>query len=137
MRSYPGLLLLGAVILSGCSSPYSEYEPPKESADHLLLLGRTYAFAQQTLGHPPKNVEELEPFLAQFGDADDLLCSPVDGTPYVIIWGTTIEAKPTDGPFPPAIAYDGRGREGKRFVLTAGVNVFAIPEGELRRYLRR
>jgi hypothetical protein len=46
-----------------------------------------YRQAMTALGRPPRNAEEIRPYLAKLGDPANLLRSPSDGEDYVISWG--------------------------------------------------
>src|SRR5262249_425176 len=67
-------------------------------------------------GRGPKDAAELRPFLQAFGDPDDLLTSPNDNQPFVIIWGQNpATGRPTEyqGMFP-ILAYEQQGAGGRR-----------------------
>jgi hypothetical protein len=84
--------------------------------ENLSKIERAFDNATAKLGHPPANVEQLKPFLQEFGDAEQILRSPRDGEPYVIIYGVDIR-KPFEMP-PPIWAHEKSGANGKRYVLT-------------------
>src|SRR4051812_43883310 len=50
-----------------------------------------YLEASQKLKRPPAKVEEIRPYLQKLGNPDELLVSPRDGKPYVIVWGLDLE----------------------------------------------
>src|SRR5262249_53862870 len=129
-RLGPGLgltvLLAG---LAGCGSG-TKVVPLSDSEKKLSSIALAYNEAHTKLGHGPKNAEELKPFLKEFGDPDDLLVSPNDGQPYVIVWG----ADPSRGG-PTAykgmwqiIAYERKGAGGKRAVTDIRGRPLTIPE---------
>ncbi len=69
---------------------------------------------------PPRNAEELKPFLAEFGNADDILRSPRDGQPFVVCWGVDMRQAPaSEGKPMPVVMYEKQGVDGRRYVLTA------------------
>ena len=104
----------GLLFAAGCSRTI----PPKVTADDGKRLGAiafAYQRAGEQLGRPPQSVADLQPHLKMAGDPAELLRSPRDGQPYVIVWGVDLEA-----PFErelPVIAYEQRGAGGERMVL--------------------
>jgi hypothetical protein len=74
--------------------------------------------ATTKLGRPPARVGELRPFLEQVGDPEQILRSPRDGLPYVIICGVDFRQLPITTMPPPIMAYEQVGANGKRYVLT-------------------
>src|SRR5439155_1537146 len=79
------VLLVG---LAGCGSSQDPYVVPLSPAEkHLTKIAMAYTDAHSRLGHGPKDAAELRPFLKEFGDPDELLVSPADGKPFVVIWG--------------------------------------------------
>lgn len=112
-RCYLGFALL----LAGCSS--GTYVVPLSSAEkNLGNIAMAYADFHEKYGRGPKDAEELKPFLSSFGKPEELLVSPNDGQPFVIVWN----ADPTRGrPLMPhnlwpILAYEKQGKGGKRAV---------------------
>jgi len=106
-------LLCGA---NGCGSPAPKDVPTIPAQGNLRTLALGYANATKSLKHPPKNVEELKPFLKELGDPAELLKSPTDGVELAIGWGTDI-MKQKDGQFV-IWAYDKSPHgENKRWVI--------------------
>jgi hypothetical protein len=102
--------------LTGCSRHKKVADPfeKPEFRTNLESIGQAYRKASTQLKHPPKNAEELKPFLKEFGDPDSILVSPHDGQPYVILWGRDISNRSLQ-----IIAHERQGVNGTRFVLTA------------------
>jgi hypothetical protein len=81
-------------------------------ADRIVSIRKAYVAATTRLGHPPKNLDELKPLLAAEGNVDQLLISPNDGLPFVILYGAD--------PRKYVIAYEAKGIEGVRVVIDQG-----------------
>lgn len=107
------LLLIALAALDGCSgttqSPTSDPGPLNE-------LSAAYRQATAQLNRPPKSADELQPHLAQGKDVNNLLTSPNDGQPYVILWGTDIRTGMDLKPL--VVGYEKQGTNGARFVFT-------------------
>jgi hypothetical protein len=132
----PGLrrLLLGlTVLLTGCGWSDTKVIPLTKSEDNLKYITLAYLEAHARLGHGPQNAEELKPFLKDFGDPEELLVSPNDREPYVVIWG----ADPTrGGPTEyqgmwQILAYERKGTGGKRAVTDIRGRPLTVPEEDL------
>ncbi|MDX1948013.1 MAG: hypothetical protein SFU86_21620 [Pirellulaceae bacterium] len=117
---------LVALAASGCGGSV----PPKVPAldgKRLGAISFAYQRASEKLGHPPTSIAELKPHLSLVGDPDELLVSPRDGQPYVIVWGVNLEA--FEGPTPPVVAYEAGGAGGRRMVLNVmGISVLTDAE---------
>ena len=75
------------------------------------------------LGRPPANADELKPFLPAGSDINQLLTSPNDGQPYVVVWGTKLSSTPDQYLI---VAYERVGSNGYRVVLCpAGTRTLA------------
>jgi hypothetical protein len=125
------LVLVGLSGCSGCSGcgsqPHVVPLTPAEQA--LTRIAMAYNDAHSQLGRGPKNADELKPFLKEFGDPDQLLVSPNDGQPFVVVWG----ANPTGGPTDyhsmfPILAYERKGASGKRAVTDVRGRPMTVPE---------
>ncbi len=81
--------------------------------EHLEKISSAYHRATDSLGRAPANLEELKPFLSEYGDPATLLRSPDDNEDYVILWGVDYR---TALPYP-VNAYEKHGVNGKRRVL--------------------
>src|SRR5262245_28454130 len=82
----PAAALLAS--LAGCGPSSDPYVVPLTTAEkQLTSIAMAYTDAHGRLGRAPQNAEELRPYLKAFGDPDELLVSPNDGKPFVVIWG--------------------------------------------------
>jgi hypothetical protein len=128
---YPKSALAWFVSLSllcsaGCGSGNVAKDPPAGSVDaHLEAICNAYNKACKELRRSPKNLEEFKPFLKGYGDPEQLLISPRDGQPFVIVYGSTpfIEPTPTN---PQIIAYEKVGKDGVRMSIE--------PRGAIEKY---
>lgn len=129
----PPVLGLAIVLagLAGCG-PATNVVPLSDSEKQLTSVAMAYHDAHSRLGRGPKDAGELKPFLKEFGDPDQLLVSPVDKEPYVIVWG----ADPTrGGPTEyqgmwQILAYEAKGRGGKRAVTDIRGRPLTVPESD-------
>jgi hypothetical protein len=105
-----------ASLAVGCGPSVIVKEGTVDPSDtNLNTLGRIYVQAEHQLGHPPRKADELKPFAKDAGDLSQLLISPNDNEPYVVVWGTSV-ASSSD----PSVvfAYERAGVNGVRHVLT-------------------
>jgi hypothetical protein len=124
------LLLIGLV---GCFSKAAKVIPLTNSETNLKNIVLAYMDAHEQLHHPPKSAEELKPFLKRFGDPDQILVSPSDGQPYVVVWGADLSR---GGPTPyqqmfPIFAYEKKGSDGRRAIVDTRGRPLTIPEEDL------
>ncbi|HEY7155179.1 MAG TPA: hypothetical protein VH575_14550 [Gemmataceae bacterium] len=85
--------------------------------------------ADLKIGHPPRSEDELKRCfkeIGETGDPDQVLRSPRDGEPYVILYGPPLDADARDV----ILAYEKNGAEGKRYVLTQARRVQVMTDGE-------
>ena len=81
---------------------------------------------------PPRDIKEIEKVLSDLHDANlnppakEILVSPRDGEPYVIIMGANLGATRS----PDILAYEKRGAEGKHYVLLMSYDVQQITDEE-------
>jgi len=85
-----GFLCIVICAACGCGSPAPKDVPSIPAQDQLKNLVLGYARATSKLKRPPQNVEELKTHLKEFGDPNELLKSPTDGSEMVIGWGVDI-----------------------------------------------
>ena len=124
----PGLcrrlaLLLVASTLGGagcsCSSIVVVDKPLEPAQERLAKIYMAYVRFSTEQKRPPRNAEELKPFLAEMGNADDILRSPRDGQPFVVCWGVNVGASASWAKSMPVVIYEKQGVDGRRYVLTA------------------
>jgi hypothetical protein len=104
-------MVLVAVVLTGGSGGCGKSGDtgPVKDTEHLTAIRKAYLAATKRLGHRPKNLEELKPSLAAEGNPDELLVSPNDNLPYVIVFGAD--------PRKHVIAYEQKGANGLRMAV--------------------
>ena len=95
----------------------------------LKNLTTAYSFATSGLSRPPRNADEVKPYLEKLGDPKALLTSPRDGSELVIQWGTDL-LKKQDG-HSQVWGYEKNPRNGKRWVLQGRMPV-ELSDEELR-----
>src|SRR5262245_54985762 len=124
------LLLVSA--LAGCGTGPNVI-PLTKAEKSLTFIALAYGECHARLGHGPKSAEELKPFLKEFGNPDELLVSPNDGQPYVVVWG----ANPTRGgpteykQMFPILAYENKGTRGKRALTDIRGRPMTVPEEDM------
>jgi hypothetical protein len=120
------LILLGTLACAGCRS-----EPPVATAppsyENLEKISSAYRKATDTLNRAPRNLQELLPFVQEYGEPEKLLRSPGDNEEYVILYGVDYR---TVQPFPVTI-YEKNGVNGRRRVVRLQ-GVIELTDEELR-----
>jgi hypothetical protein len=114
--AFGGCVALIVLGLAGCGHKPPP-EPAKGSAQaNLEAILNSYRKASNELKRPPKSLDEFKSYLKQYGDPEQLLISPRDGQPFVLVLGTDIweEPSPTN---PLIIAYEKEGKDGRRFAV--------------------
>jgi hypothetical protein len=124
-------LLVLILVPAGCGTGPNVI-PLTKSEKSLTFIALAYGEAHARLGHGPKSAEELKPFLKEFGNPDELLVSPNDGEPYVVVWG----ANPTGGPTEykqmfPILAYENKGTRGKRALTDIRGRPMTVPNEDI------
>lgn len=121
------LLLLAG--LSGCGTG-PHVVPLSKAEQALTFVALAYGEAHSRLGHGPKDAEELKPFLKEFGNPDELLVSPNDGQPFVVVWGVNpTRGGPTEyKQMFPILAYEQKGTSGKRALTDIRGRPMTVPE---------
>jgi hypothetical protein len=104
--------------LTGCG-----FEPAKTefslSRQNLERIGVAYfkATVDPDRDRPPKNKQEIIPYLKEFGNPAELLRSPDDGQDYVILWDVDVRKLSARAARSTVLAYEKQGKNGKRYVL--------------------
>ena len=115
-----GIALLASVAAVGCGGPTTEVAPVNRSYHNLKLLGGAYIAATNKLSRPPKNADELLPFITYKGEGGPkAILHTAEGEDYTILWGSP----PSDGAKGFVIAYEPHETGGQRYVLV-GRDVF-------------
>jgi hypothetical protein len=115
---------------SGCGKSEPHVVPLSQSEKNLRDIVMAYMDAHEKLGRGPKNADELKPYLKEHGNPDEILVSPNDGEPYVIVWGVDpSRGGPTDyqGMWQ-IIAYEKKGSGGKRAVTDVRGRPLTVPD---------
>jgi hypothetical protein len=115
--------------LVGCSSePQFSEEPVKAN---LRTIGKAYWMIAGYHNRPPKDAEELQSSLTDIhnlemgGPPAEVLVSPRDGEPFVII----LKARPNEDSGA-IFAYEKKGADNSRWVITMGGDIKNIPNEE-------
>jgi hypothetical protein len=104
-RALAGFCVVLAFAVCGCPGPSGSGS--SQVTDSITVIRKGYMAATTRLGHPPKNLDELKPSLE--GNVEQLLISPNDGLPYVIVFGAD--------PNKHVMAYEAKGVDGVRLVV--------------------
>ena len=126
----PVALTIAALALAGCSKPPPPQEEP--AVVNLRRIVQAFDVAEYKLRRAPKNEEELKRFIGETGatgDPDQILRSPRDGQPYVVLYGTPLDPDGRDT----ILAYEKDGVEGKRYVISLSRDVKLLAEDEFAR----
>jgi len=121
-------MVLLFMVLNGCASE-TDVVSFSGAEQELTSIAMAYGDAHSKLGRGPKDAEELKPFLKTFGDPDDLLMSPNDSQPYVVVWGLDpSRGGPTSyKQMFPILAYEATGSRGKRAVTDVRGRPMMVP----------
>jgi hypothetical protein len=124
-------LLLALVASTGCGGSGPNVVPLTKAEKALTFVALAYSEAHSRLGRGPKNAEEIKPFLKEFGNPDELLVSPNDGQPYVVVWGANPRGGPTDyKQMFPILAYESKGIRGRRALTDVRGRPLTIPQAD-------
>jgi hypothetical protein len=130
------LLIVPATLLAAIAGCGEEVHvvPLTAAEQELTYVALAYTDAHERLGRGPKDADELKPYLKPFGDPEDLLVSPNDGEPYVVVW----KANPVGGPGEymgmfPILAYEQKGTGGKRAVTDVRGRPLTVPEEDMEK----
>jgi hypothetical protein len=125
-----GLALLASWVV-GCARTEAPMDQP--AIDRLSLLGEAYLQTTQKLNRGPRNIDELRQHVPSPHQLANLLTSPHDGQPYVIVWNIDPRQPPLTET-PPLLAYEKDGKDGQYDVLTT-MGVVRISRQELAKHL--
>lgn len=127
--------LVALSLIVGCGA-HKVVDVTSQSPQNLLHIWAAYSQASNQLQRPPQNREELIPFLKQVaGDVDpaSILRSPDDNEDYVIVWGVNfLEIAKSRGNMNIVLAYEKRGKNGKRHVLKPQSQVLVLSDEEFK-----
>jgi len=128
-------LLLGCLAAAGCNSSTGTPPPADEetpTSKNLDRIGDAYQRANIRLNHPPANLDDLLQDLREQGKPDELLRSPNDGEKYEIVWGVELRRLKAQGNDVPVVAYEKRGKDGRRYVLRGAHDIKICSESQLK-----
>jgi hypothetical protein len=130
------LFLVALSLLVGCGAKAPVDVASNQSAQNLLHIWAAYSLAGSQSQRPPQSREDLIPFLKKVaGDVDpaSILRSPDDNEDYVIVWGVNfLEIAKARGNMNIVLAYEKRGKNGKRHVLKPQSQVLVLSDDEFR-----
>ena len=125
------------LVAAGCGRARPGAVKIDDVRQNLQRIGAGYNEARLKLGRPPRNVDELLPFLRdpeRAGQAKDLLRSPNDGEEYVIIWGVDFGELSKQIPNPYVVyAYEKHGKGGKRHAMQLPNFVSIMTDAEFQK----
>lgn len=125
-------LLLVSPFAGGCGGGKPAAKDAPAAYENLRKISSAYLQATNGLNRPPRSLDEIMTFLGKDGNPEEILRSPEDGEPYVILWGVDYRTvQPGPGGFP-VLAYEQRGKGGKRYVLQVR-NVSQLSDEEFKR----
>ena len=119
-------------LLVGCStSPIVVDKTVDPTAANLLKIGSAYnRFCAQNK-RPPVAAKDIQGLLPP-AEAEAILRSPRDGEPVVVCWGVDVTKGAPWATSTPVLAYEKKGADGARYVLTTMGNVELMPEQDFR-----
>lgn len=124
----PAALIIGVGWFTVGRPPAVDEPSGDSSAERLHKIGLAINEATARLGRPPANFAELRPYLKEHGNPDQILVSPTDRQPFVLLWGVDVRS----AGYGTVLGYERHGSGGRRFVLTAS-SVLQLTEEELGR----
>jgi hypothetical protein len=128
------LVALG--MCGGCRKADPPSAQDDKSIERLQQIWAAYSQAAGKLGRPPANAMELHEFLKNAPGnpaPEDVLRSPDDNENYVIIYGVDFgQLARTTGNVDVVIAYEAKGKNGKRHVLKPQSIVRVVTDAEFQ-----
>jgi len=130
----PVLVILTSALV-GCSSPITsdpgtfEVDPAQQQ---IQQIGTVYLNATVRLNRPPQKRDELLADLKPLGPPDKTLRSKNDGEEFVIVWGVELRELKATGKDVPIVAFEKKGKNGKRYVLRGYNTVLQMDDSDLR-----
>jgi len=106
---------LACLCAVGCGSGAVEKQRDP-SVQKIKSISRAYLEATKDLNQPPRNLEELMPFLKKYGEPSEILRSPHDGQEYTILYGVDYRNIHERGNTFPVLVYEKQGTAGQRYV---------------------
>lgn len=121
------------LLLSGCLTKPGPRED--ETTMDFRHIARIYESIQSFHNRPPRDLDEIKKYLADFhtdglvDESDKVLTSSRDGLPYVIVLGAQFGSASQDE----IVFYEKMGTGGQRYVMTTARVVRQMPDEEFRR----
>ncbi|QDU30803.1 hypothetical protein ETAA8_59520 [Anatilimnocola aggregata] len=126
------LLVAGILTLAlGCERTLPPI--PEATIDRLDTISWAYLKAAESLNRGPKDMAELQKFLPPDQAVDELLKSPHDGQPLILVWNID-PRQPPETEIPPVMAYEQQGVNGEFDVLTT-MGIMRVNQQELNKHL--
>jgi hypothetical protein len=110
------MFAIALIALLGCTG--GQVATPGPETTNLAKIQTAYLAAIEKNHRPPADEAEAMPFLEPLGKPAEILVSPIDHEPYVILWGVDWRKSPIPSMPPPIVAYEKTGQNGVRRVLT-------------------
>ena len=125
------LLMVAIVDLTGCGQGGGRERNPTE--ERLYKIGTAYLRSCHALGRGPSDFGEIKEHIE--GDVpEDLLVSPNDGKPFVILWGVDVtQLRFTRQNIFYVLAYERTGVNGTRYVLRYPIGLVLMTDEELEK----
>ena len=124
---------LALIVGCGGSSTPMQVDVPLDSAhEKLMKIGAAYVRYSTSNRKPPQAWKDLQPILAETENADQPWRSPRDGEPFVICWDVDLSKPPAWAKSTPVLAYEAKGADGHRWVLTTVRSVELMSDEEFR-----
>src|SRR3954469_8171069 len=127
--------LVLAALAAGGGPTHPVVTPLPKAEQDLCSIAQAYREAFERTNKPPQSFDELRPYLASFGNPDDMRVSPNDGQPYVVLWG----ADPTRGGAGPVkgmwsiLAHEQAGKDGRKAVADVRGLAATVTDDEFAR----
>ena len=104
---------------------------PKPELDRMQTIYATFLKVTDSLGRAPKDIEEFKRAIPSNVNATELLTSPHDNKPYVLVFNVNPRVPP-NGPIPPLLAFEQEGSGGMFDVITT-MGVIRCPAEDLKK----
>jgi hypothetical protein len=125
------VLFVGLVSLTGCGRSGGRERTPAE--ERLYKIGMAYLKSCHVLGRAPDNFGEIKGNI-EGPISEDLLVSPNDGAPFVILWGVDVtELRFSRQKLYYVLGYEKMGANGTRLVLRYPIALVQMTDEDLQK----
>jgi len=128
--------LVVCTLLAGCGSSAPVVIEEDASRQNLQRIGVAYAQVSAKLNRPPRDLRELSDAIAEGPEkilAGEVLRSPNDGEEYVVVMNVDFrQLAMARGNVDVVIAYEKRGKNGRRYVLKPPTHVLVMSDEEFK-----